>query len=93
MNVTLTVRTIYCGHGLGEQSSNSFHLIENISKIYITETNVYNPICLKFFERERYRYDYFAGTAANFPFVNGRCHLKRSMSFITVDYSLHFKEN
>ena len=30
---------------------------------------------------------------ANFPFVNGRCHLKRSMPFITVDYTLHFKEN
>ena len=30
---------------------------------------------------------------ANFPFVNGRCHLKRSMPFLTVDYTLHFKEN
>ena len=24
---------------------------------------------------------------------NGNCHLKRSMPFITVDYTLHFKEN
>ena len=37
---------------------------------------------------------------ANFPFVNGRCHFserslpfERSMPFITVDYTLHFKEN
>ena len=37
--------------------------------------------------------DCVTGAEANFPFVNGRCHLKRSMPFITVDYTLHFKEN
>ena len=40
------------------------------------------------------------GAAANFPFVNGRCHFsERSLPFETVDaiyngrYTLHFKEN